>query len=144
ALVEREKFFALGGFDERFRNGCEDVDLCLRARRRGWPSFVATASTVEHHVSATPGRKEHEDANIALFFERWQPLAAPWGRDWETRLLLQRSPHARPAPHGAWGDARPAGPTRLLVDASLPPAEADPHATAERLREFLIALRAAG
>ena len=35
AVVRRTVFQQLGGFDEAYHNGGEDVDLCLRLRRRG-------------------------------------------------------------------------------------------------------------
>ena len=121
-LLRRDRFHALGGFDTSYTNGFEDIDLCLRARGRGWPSFVANRSRVGHHVSASPGRKDHEEANARLFLERWRPLTSVWQRDWENRLLWERrrtagdltvSEDTPPAPrHGAQRGSR----IRVLVD----------------------------
>ncbi len=70
-VVRRQLFLDLGGFDEAFRNGGEDVDFCLRAGTRGYRHFVANRSVVYHHISASPGRKQSEDHNRRLFQERW-------------------------------------------------------------------------
>jgi O-antigen biosynthesis protein len=75
----------LNGFDEAFRNGCEDVDLGLRARAAGFQHYVALRSVVRHHVSASLGRKLRDEENTRRLFLRWRAtivdLAAPaWCR----------------------------------------------------------------
>ncbi|WP_158602787.1 glycosyltransferase [Jiangella rhizosphaerae] len=63
---------ALRGFDPMFINGCEDIDLCLRAvDRLGGRFAVVTASVVEHHESKTPGRSAFGGANRVEFAARW-------------------------------------------------------------------------
>lgn len=47
-LVRREAFEEVGGFDEAFFLYCEDADLCLRLRRRGWRVMVTGAVSVPH------------------------------------------------------------------------------------------------
>jgi GT2 family glycosyltransferase len=74
ALVPRILFTDLGGFDEGFLNGGEDVDFCFRARARGRSTWTALASTVLHHVSATPGRKTHDEENSYRLFRKWRPV----------------------------------------------------------------------
>jgi len=71
-LVRREAFEAVGGFDEGFRNGFEDVDLCLKIRERGGRVIYQPQSTLYHLESQTPGRKAHEQDNVQRFKERWQ------------------------------------------------------------------------
>ena len=70
-VVRRRVFQELGGFDEAFRNGFEDIDFCLRAGQRGFRHFVANRSVIYHHISASPGRKQGEQDNLRLFRERW-------------------------------------------------------------------------
>jgi GT2 family glycosyltransferase len=70
-LVRREPWRALGGFDEAYVNGCEDIDLCFRAQDAGLVNAVALRSRVLHHVSASPGRKLRDEENTRLLFERW-------------------------------------------------------------------------
>ena len=75
-LVHREWFVANSGFDARYRNGFEDVDLCLRAREAGWQIYVASQSIVRHAVSASEGRGTHEFRNAQKFLDRWGPRTA--------------------------------------------------------------------
>jgi len=87
-LVERVRYLELGGFDEGFRNGCEDVDLCLRARSRGWINAVALRSVVRHHVSASPGRKLNDERNTRRLALRWRDeLCHLAARRWSVRYL---------------------------------------------------------
>ncbi len=71
-LVPRDLFLELRGFDEGFRNGGEDVDLCFRARALGRTCHVALHSRILHHVSASPGRKRHDEQNSRRLALRWR------------------------------------------------------------------------
>jgi glycosyltransferase involved in cell wall biosynthesis len=83
--IRAEDFAALRGFDPIFRNGWEDVDLCLRlAQRRPGQFTVVADSVVLHHEAKTPGRHKHADDNWAVFRERWADgLPAPGDKLWE-------------------------------------------------------------
>lgn len=70
-LVRRELFDAIGGFDEAFRNGFEDVDFCLKAGDRGHRVVYQPKSVVFHLESQSPGRKLHDHHNSRLFQARW-------------------------------------------------------------------------
>lgn len=74
ALAMRaEDVVALCGFDTAYRNGFEDVDLCLRALELRPGGFrVATGSIVTHYESQSPGRFARSMDNRRLFVERWQ------------------------------------------------------------------------
>jgi O-antigen biosynthesis protein len=71
-LVPRDLFLQLRGFDEGFRNGGEDVDLCFRARALGRTCHVALHSRILHHVSASPGRKLRDEENSRRLAHRWR------------------------------------------------------------------------
>jgi len=71
ALVRRETFAAIGGFDETFTFGYEDVDLCLRARQAGWRVRCVQSPESLHFESMTPGRQELGAPTLGQFFERW-------------------------------------------------------------------------
>jgi GT2 family glycosyltransferase len=82
-LVLADTWRRLGGFDEVYVNGCEDVDLCLRARAAGLRNVVALRSRVLHHVSASPGRKLRDEENTRRLVLRWRrDLAIAASRLW--------------------------------------------------------------
>lgn len=75
-LVPRNWFVTMGGLDERYRNGFEDVDLCLRAREAGWNIYVAHRAVIKHAVSTSEGRGAFEFRNAQRFLKRWGPRTA--------------------------------------------------------------------
>ena len=74
--LRREVFHSLGGFDQAFVNGYEDLDLCFRARAAGLRVVYCPRSVVVHHESSTQGRFESDQQNTALFTERWSARIA--------------------------------------------------------------------
>jgi GT2 family glycosyltransferase len=54
-LVRREVLEDVGLFDEKFFLYAEEVDLCVRARNKGFRNFYAPKSIVYHKVSASTG-----------------------------------------------------------------------------------------
>ena len=70
-LTRRETFFAAGGFDEAYVNGCEDIDLCLRMHRLGRRHYVANRSEILHHKGSSPGRNRHNNTNLERFKSLW-------------------------------------------------------------------------
>ncbi len=74
ALIERSVWQQLGGFDETFSNGGEDVDLCFRLRAAGRVHAVALRSIVRHHISASPGRKLRDEQNSRRLAEKWRTV----------------------------------------------------------------------
>jgi GT2 family glycosyltransferase len=55
AMYRRTMLEEIGGFDERFFLYCEDTDLGLRARWRGWKCVYSPLAVVEHHYSHSAG-----------------------------------------------------------------------------------------
>ncbi|SBV94195.1 Glycosyl transferase family 2 [uncultured delta proteobacterium] len=71
ALMIRADFFReCGEFFEEYRNGFEDLDLCVQVRRRGGTLRCVAASRIYHLESQTPGRKDGDDHNGAIFTGR--------------------------------------------------------------------------
>lgn len=73
--VRREVFDALGGFDEGYWNGYEDVDLCLRAQDLGWKTYYDPASQVMHLESQSgPERFAAIGSNMERLQSRFNHL----------------------------------------------------------------------
>jgi GT2 family glycosyltransferase len=91
--VERAKFIALGGFDPLFFPAYgEDIDLCLRAWERGWPSLYVPGSVVYHHQGASweiGGRRDRLfRLGHLLLLERY--FSSPTQRAGRTLHLLRQ------------------------------------------------------
>ena len=71
-LIPRKTFAALGGFDESYPFGLEDIDLCLRARQAGGEIRCRQDTESIHFESMTPGRPALDVPSRALFMERWK------------------------------------------------------------------------
>src|SRR4051812_24156054 len=52
-LFDRERFLAIGGYDERYFLYYEDIDLSFRARLQGWRALVVPGARVEHELGAS-------------------------------------------------------------------------------------------
>lgn len=97
--VRREIFAKLGGFDERYQNGYEDVDFCLRARATGAEVAVATRSVIWHYGCSSPGRHAQEEFNAQLFQSCWHEMACSLSRFQPPNLVI---PCARAKDHPAF------------------------------------------
>lgn len=93
-LMRKSDFEALGGLDEAFVNGCEDIDLCFKLRAAGKAIYLASQSRIRHHVSLSRKTNTLQDLrNSQLLFVRWrkeikQELSYVW------RALLEAGPNA--------------------------------------------------
>ena len=74
-LLKRSELDRVGLLDEGFRNGYEDVDLCLRITTTGGRLRYCGNSELIHHESVTTGRHHHEMENRQRFFSRWTGVA---------------------------------------------------------------------
>ncbi len=70
-LVRRELFAELGGLDEGYRNGYEDVDLCLQSGARGYQCLYEPEAVVLHYEGLTVGRFDQVQANLQRFRRKW-------------------------------------------------------------------------
>lgn len=76
--LRRDQFFEVGGFDEAYWNGCEDVELCLRIGARGLTVRYAPDSVLVHHESASGAQRWTKvTENLALLSSRWLGRALP-------------------------------------------------------------------
>lgn len=73
--IRRELLVSLGGLDEGYWNGNEDVDLCLRIWERGRLVFYEPSSCLLHHESASGAERFAKlDHNRRRLSERWRRL----------------------------------------------------------------------
>lgn len=82
-LVKRKIFEKLGGFDERFVNGYEDVDFCLRVKDAGYRIVYTPRSVVYHLESSSHGRFDRSIPNIRILHNKWMG---------KVRYILKREP----------------------------------------------------
>lgn len=71
-LVKRSWFQSVQGFDECYKNGFEDADLCLKIREQGGKVIYQPKSWLYHLESQSHGRKDHDSFNSSIFLERWR------------------------------------------------------------------------
>ena len=93
-VARRDLIRSVNGFDTAYRNGMEDVDLCLRLKQMGKRHFVSHLSRVRHHVSSSPGRHKHNDRNTEIYRQRWPSYAKTLGAtEWPAGYLERYARH---------------------------------------------------
>jgi GT2 family glycosyltransferase/spore maturation protein CgeB len=116
-LVSRERFSALGRFDTGYQYGLEDIDLCLRARTRGYRVAASGRAVVVHEDSGSQREagREFRRINRAVNRRRFRHLWGPVLRRQRLNGLLRGDPAWGTGPHLAiartsndpargWGD----------------------------------------
>ena len=72
-VMLRSDFEEIGGFDEAFINGCEDIDLCLNIRYLGKQIYVAPNSQILHHVSLSRSHTSlQNEKNSQYLYAKWR------------------------------------------------------------------------
>jgi len=139
--VRADTFRAVGGFDEGFLNGLEDVDLCLRIRVAGERIVYRGDATIIHHEGASRGKGQQLWAtpekiaamrhNDERFVGRW---AAQLGQDDELAAALW---------DGALQDQMPAR-TVMTADVMIAGQPTGIGPAADEARALMVALGACG
>ncbi|MDH3317873.1 MAG: galactosyltransferase-related protein, partial [Gammaproteobacteria bacterium] len=80
-MIEAQLFREIGGFDEAYRNGFEDIDLCVRLRQKGYRLLVSYRSVIEHYASVSPGRTKYDEENRERFLGKWRHVTRRWGKE---------------------------------------------------------------
>mgnify|MGYP003576054312 CR=1 FL=1 len=73
-MLLREAFVELEGMDERYVNGCEDVDFCMKAKSKGMARFVTTNAFVLHFAGVTSTgaiTSDMNNNNYTLLEKKW-------------------------------------------------------------------------
>lgn len=82
-LVEKTKFNKIGGFEEAYWYGYEDVDLCLKLREAGYKNVINNAAVLFHHEFGTQDKFDsrtisgYRKKNMVVFRNRWQAKLYP-------------------------------------------------------------------
>jgi GT2 family glycosyltransferase len=78
-LVNRAVFQTIGGFDERYIWGTEDIDLCVRIRMSGRNVLYCPDSVAIHFESATlkGSNRCKSESNCRLFRRLWDSILVP-------------------------------------------------------------------
>lgn len=93
-VVAKDKFLAVGGFDEKnFPVAFNDVDLCLKLNAAGWQSLYEPRATLIHHESKSRG-SDAAKSNRVRFAGELAALKRKWGTD--TRCDPYHHPHLSP------------------------------------------------
>jgi N-acetylglucosaminyl-diphospho-decaprenol L-rhamnosyltransferase len=84
-LIPTALWHELGGFDPRFFMYGEEVDLCHRARARGWQPIVTPEATIVHlggasRSTAASKRIQVARSRASIVALHWPPVWRPWGR----------------------------------------------------------------
>lgn len=71
-LMRKSAFNEVGGFDEGYWNGYEDVDLCFKLQEKGWKLVYQPEGVVIHHESKSgPERFSKILENIQRLHSKW-------------------------------------------------------------------------
>ncbi len=70
-LVNKDEFLKIGGFDEKYWLGWEDIDLCNRYKKLGKKIWYSSKSEVYHYESMSEGRYSKETDNWYYYSKKW-------------------------------------------------------------------------
>ncbi|MFG1479190.1 glycosyltransferase family 2 protein [Xanthobacter sp. V4C-4] len=89
-LIRKDTWDAIGPLDaDRFAEDCNDIDLCLRARRAGYGVVQTPFALLIHHESASRGRRRTAEHRARLKAQR-----ASFNAVWHASTLVD--PHYNP------------------------------------------------
>ena len=77
-LISREAFERVGGFDEQYVYGYEDVDLCLKLQKSGCHNYCTPRAMMFHHEFGSQKNDDNQAIvarrtnNIHHFQDKWQ------------------------------------------------------------------------
>lgn len=77
-LVSKSAFEKVGGYDEQYVYGYEDVDLCLKLVRAGYHNYYCSSALLFHYEFGTQSKSSSTSLtqrrldNINIFKNRWQ------------------------------------------------------------------------
>ena len=113
-LVRTAAYDAVGGLDEEFTVAFNDVDFCLRLRRKGWRIVWTPYAELRHHESKSRGSDEKDAAKKARFAGEQARLYEIHGRE-----TILRDPYYNPSLSLDYEDFRESADLRSLKNVEL-------------------------
>lgn len=99
-LVRNNLFKEVQGFDEEYKNGYEDVDLCLKCREAGYRVVYSPKSTIYHFEWGTlktdTNLWKNANNNLKLLHQKWYSKIKIDDQDYYTQDLLTIENYLQP------------------------------------------------
>jgi GT2 family glycosyltransferase len=76
-VYRRSAYEQVGGFDEAYGWGYEDVDLCLKVKEAGYLAYCDSEGRIIHFGQSTYGRTDHDQKNYEIFLGKWKEKLVP-------------------------------------------------------------------
>jgi len=70
-LTPKQLYLDMGGLDEEYVNGWEDMDYMQKLHQAGYNVFYEPKALVYHYESRTQGRYYKENHNFTTYMSRW-------------------------------------------------------------------------
>jgi GT2 family glycosyltransferase len=93
AMMRRNVFDEVGGFDEKLKVAFGDIDLCLRAREKGYYVVYTPYAMLYHHECATRGRL-HPAEDEGYMIDRWRDTITTGDPYYNPNLTLLREDYS--------------------------------------------------
>jgi GT2 family glycosyltransferase len=87
-LMKRQDFIDVGGFDEKYINGYEDNDLCMKLWLKNKKIVYEPNCELIHYESVCPGISDNNILSGNYFFNRWKNITLPIGLNYLKKKLL--------------------------------------------------------
>ncbi len=89
-LLRHEVYQRVGPFDERFFLYFEETDFCMRAKEKGWTSYIHPGIRIEHHRGASTQQNDDVDQSesLSVYFESLTIYLYKHFPEWKVRLSL--------------------------------------------------------
>ena len=86
-MMRRSVFDEVGGFDEQFAGDFNDVDLCLKARQRGYQVIWTPHARLFHHECQT---RANWSTRPGMLYSRWSAcsFSTAGARSWSAAILF--------------------------------------------------------
>jgi GT2 family glycosyltransferase len=94
-MVKKRVFDEVCGFDERYKVGFGDTDLCLRVQEKGYLNVYTPYAELYHHESASRGQSPEIDPHLEdtrRLMKRWQKIIQEGDPFYNPNLPLHNQP----------------------------------------------------